>query len=213
MSLFGKKQTPNEQMREQSRELRRAQRDVDKSRSDLEKQEKQLEMQIKKAAKEGNKQVCSILAKQLIQLRKQKTRTYTASSQIGAIGSQTKVMQANSKMASAIASTTKTMGKVNAQLKPQQIMKTMQDFEKENTMMAMKEEMIDDTLSSVLDESGDEEEQDEIVTKVLDEIGIEITGKLANAPEVRGEVGSQTNKSKSKFSDSEIEAQLAKLKM
>jgi site-specific recombinase XerD len=33
------------------------------------------------------------------------------------------------------------MGKVNAQLKPQQIMKTMQDFEKENTMMAMKEEM------------------------------------------------------------------------
>jgi hypothetical protein len=33
------------------------------------------------------------------------------------------------------------MGKVNAQLKPQQIMKTMQDFEKENTMMSMKEEM------------------------------------------------------------------------
>jgi charged multivesicular body protein 2B len=78
-------------MREQSRELRRAQRDVDRSRSDLEKQEKQLEMQIKKAAKEGNKQVCNILAKQLIQLRKQKNRTYTASSQIGAIGSQTKV--------------------------------------------------------------------------------------------------------------------------
>jgi hypothetical protein len=30
-----------------------------------------------------------------------------------------------------------------------------------------------------LDESGDEEEQDEIVAKVLDEIGIEITGKVS----------------------------------
>jgi hypothetical protein len=30
-----------------------------------------------------------------------------------------------------------------------------------------------------LDESGDEEEQDEVVAKVLDEIGIEITGKVS----------------------------------
>lgn len=30
---------------------------------------------------------------------------------------------------------------MNAQIKPQQIMKTMQDFEKENAMMNMKEEL------------------------------------------------------------------------
>ncbi len=30
-----------------------------------------------------------------------------------------------------------------------------------------------------MDDSGDEEEQDEIITKVLDEIGIEITGKVS----------------------------------
>ena len=33
------------------------------------------------------------------------------------------------------------MSEMNAQLKPQQMMKTMQDFEKENQMMSMKEEM------------------------------------------------------------------------
>lgn len=33
------------------------------------------------------------------------------------------------------------MGKINEQIKPQQILKTMQDFEKENTKMSMKEEM------------------------------------------------------------------------
>lgn len=33
------------------------------------------------------------------------------------------------------------MGKVNDQMKPMQIMKTMQDFEKENAKMDMKEEI------------------------------------------------------------------------
>ena len=34
---------------------------------------------------------------------------------------------------------------------------------------------VNDTLDDILDESGDEEEQDAIVNQVLDEIGIEIT--------------------------------------
>jgi len=167
-------------------------------------------MQIKKAAKEGNKQLCSVLAKQLVQLRKSKTRTVTVGANIGAIGSQNKIIQANNKMAEAMGQTSKTMSKMNAQIKPQQIMKTMQDFEKENAIMSMKDEMIEDTLNGILDESGDEEEQDAVVAQVLDEIGIEITGKMASAPNPSKELGS---KSKSKFSDSEIEAQLAKLKM
>ena len=37
---------------------------------------------------------------------------------------------------------------------------------------------VNDTLDDVLCESGDEEEQDAIVTQVLDEIGIEISGKV-----------------------------------
>jgi hypothetical protein len=37
---------------------------------------------------------------------------------------------------------------------------------------------VSDTLDDILDESGDEEEQDAIVTQVLDEIGIEISGKV-----------------------------------
>ena len=37
---------------------------------------------------------------------------------------------------------------------------------------------VNDTLDDILDESGDEEEQDAIVNQVLDEIGIEITDKV-----------------------------------
>ena len=41
-----------------------------------------LEAEIKKAAKMGNKQAATVLAKQLINVRKQKTRTYNMTSKV-----------------------------------------------------------------------------------------------------------------------------------
>lgn len=38
---------------------------------------------------------------------------------------------------------------------------------------------VNETLDSIFDESGDEEEQDAVVNQVLDEIGIEISGKVS----------------------------------
>jgi charged multivesicular body protein 2B len=69
-----------EQLRENDRNLRKVTRDVERDRRELEREEKKLEMDIKKAAKVGNKQACTVLAKQLVQLRKQKTRTYQVGS-------------------------------------------------------------------------------------------------------------------------------------
>lgn len=210
MNLF-KKPSLADQMRDQNRHLRRAQRDIEKDRRELERQEKQLEMEIKKAAKQGNKQVCSVLAKQLVQVRKQKARTYTAASKIQSVGAQTKAMHSNVKLANAMSSTTKTMGDVNKQMNPQGVMKTMQDFEKESMKMGMAEEIVDDTLNAVLDESGDEEEQEAVVNQVLDEIGIEISGKMAEAPSAHK--GSLGESSKARLpTDEEIEKQLAMLK-
>ena len=71
-------------MRTNDRALRKVNRDVERDRVGLEREEKKLEAEIKKAAKAGQRDVCTVLAKQLIQLRKQKQRTYVASSQVSA---------------------------------------------------------------------------------------------------------------------------------
>ncbi|XP_023234029.1 charged multivesicular body protein 2b-like [Centruroides sculpturatus] len=212
MSLFTKNLTPKEQMREQQKILRRAQRDLDRDKRDLDRQEKQLELEIKKAAKRGDKTTCTILAKQLVQVRKQKTRNITAGSKILGVSAQTKSIQANASLASAMSKTSKTMAAVNKQMKPEQVMKTMQDFEKESTKMGMAEEIVDDTLNGILDESGDEEEQEAIVTQVLDEIGIEISGKMSEAPSAHHSKLGESSKVNLP-TDDEIEKQLAKLKM
>ena len=88
-------------------------------------------------------------------------------------------MGANVKLAESMAATTKTMGSMNKMMNPQQMAKTMQEFDMANTKMGMTEEMMNDTLDDILADSDDEAEQDAVVNQVLDEIGIEISGKVS----------------------------------
>ncbi|XP_007893900.1 charged multivesicular body protein 2b [Callorhinchus milii] len=210
MSLFLRKKTAEELMKEQNRELRGTQRNIARDRAALEKQEKQLEMEIKKMAKAGNKEACKILAKQLVQLRKQKTRTYAVSSKVTSMSTQTKVLNSQMKMAGAMATTTKTMQTMNKKMDPQKTLQTMQNFERENAKMEMTEEMMNDTLDDIFDDSDEEGETEGIVNQVLDEIGIEISGKMANAPSAAKGLPAATT-SKAGISDEEIERQLKAL--
>ena len=70
-------------MKANERVLRKVGRDVERDRLQLEREEKKLEMEIKRLAKKpGNKEAVALLAKQLVQMRKQKTRTYAANSRV-----------------------------------------------------------------------------------------------------------------------------------
>merc|ERR1712141_897866 len=204
MDLFKKKPTVQQQVKTNERELRKVDRDVERDRRGLEREEKKLEMEIKKAAKQGNKQVATVLAKQLIQMRKQKTRTYVVQSQIRGANSQSKMMGANVKLAETMGQTTKVMGQMNKIVDPQKLAKTMQEFE-------MTEETMNDALDDILTESGDEEEEQAVISQVLDEIGIEIAAKVSDAPSApKNKVGTKTATLSPE--DKEIEAMLAQLK-
>jgi charged multivesicular body protein 2A len=81
-----------------------------------------------------------------------------------------------------------------------EIQKIMMEFEKQSEIMDMKEEMMDDAIDDALGDENDEVEglvkhkiynfvffvfilknnSDKIVTQVLDELGIELTGELAS---------------------------------
>ena len=194
-----------EQLRENDREFRHTERQLQRDRTQLERQEKQLELDIRKAAKQGNNQAATTLAKQLIQVRNQKTKSMAMSGKMTALNHQTKTMATTAKMAQTMGATAKTMAKVNDQFDPVKVQKTMQDFERESTKMEMSEEMMTDTLDSVLAGSDDEAETDAVVANILDEIGIEMTGKLVAAP-------SGVPEAKKDITDADIERMLTQLK-
>jgi len=211
MDLFKKKPTMKEQIKTNDRELRKVDRDVERDRNKLEREEKKLELEIKKAAKAGNKQATTVLAKQLIQMRKQKTRTFTVQSQIRGAKNQAHAMGANAKLAETMGQTTKVMGQMNKIVDPQAVAKTMQEFEMANAKMEMTEETMNEALDDILADSDDEEEEQAIVNQVLDEIGIEITNKVSDAPSApKGKI--KTAAAATSNEDKEIEAMLAQLK-
>ena len=72
---------------------------------------------------------------------------------------------------------------------------------------------MNDALDDILADSEDEEEENAIVNQVLDEIGIEISGKLSEAPSAaKGKIGGADSVAVKSDEDKEIEAMLAQLK-
>lgn len=205
-NIFGKKPTVKEQQRENDRELRKAGRDIERERRKLEEEEKKLIQEIRKNAASGNNDVAKILAKNLVQIRKQKARTYSANSKITSINLQNKAMGSNIALTNAMQTTTKTMANMNKVMRPDQIAGTVREFSQANMKMEMTDEMINDTLDEMLADSGDEDEENAVVNKVLDEIGIEISGKMANIPSTGSAELDRTNL------DTDILARMEKLR-
>jgi charged multivesicular body protein 2A len=58
------------------------------------------------------------------------------------------------------------------------IQRIMNDFEKESSMMDMKEEMMSEAVDDVMDEEEEEEEGDKILKQVLDEIGVDLSQQV-----------------------------------
>ena len=73
------------------------------------------------------------------------------------------------------------MASMNRGLNLPSIQRIMNDFEKESSMMDMKEEMMSDAVDDVMDDEGEEvEEGDNILKQVLDEIGVVLSQQVSH---------------------------------
>ena len=96
---------------------------------------------------------------------------------------------------------TKAMMNMNKQMKLPEIQKIMQEFEKQSEIMDMKEEMMSDVIDDALGDEDDEEETDNIVTQVLDELGLQMTDQITGLPIAGGSVAAPKDKSKTPGGD------------
>ena len=73
------------------------------------------------------------------------------------------------------------MASMNRGLNLPGIQRIMTEFEKESSMMDMKEEMMSGAVDDVMDEEEDEEEEgDKILKEVLDEIGVVLSHQVTS---------------------------------
>uniref|UniRef100_K3WAZ0 Charged multivesicular body protein 2a n=1 Tax=Globisporangium ultimum (strain ATCC 200006 / CBS 805.95 / DAOM BR144) TaxID=431595 RepID=K3WAZ0_GLOUD len=181
-NALGKKKTLKEQLRENKREINRAVRELDRERANLQMQEKKLIIEIKKMAKEGQIASVKIMAKDLVRTRQHVTKFYTMRSQLQAVSLRLETAKSAEAMTSALQGTTKAMQAMAKTMNLPKLNQIMMEYTKESEKMEMQQEMIGETIDDVMDADQDEEEEEKIVGQVLDEIGIDLTGSVPEAP-------------------------------
>lgn len=175
--------------KETKREVRSSQREIEREIRELEREEKKLLVQIKQRAKQPgvkgmNDSALKSMAKNLVQIRNQKDKMQASKAHLSSVGMQATSMATQVAAGAAIGSVSTAMSKVNNAVDAKEMTKIMADFTRQNEVMEVRQEMMDDALTDAFDTDGLEEEADEVTGQVLAELGIEMDQQFVglNAP-------------------------------
>lgn len=192
---FGKKLTPQERLRKNQRALEKTQRELSREVTKLQQQEKKLISEIKKSAKLGQISSAKIQAKDLIRTKSYISKFNSMKAQLQAISLRIQSVRSNQQMAMSMRDATRLLGGMNRSMNLPQLSRIAQEFAKENDLMDQKQEFMDDAIDDAMamdeDELGEEEQIDEILSKVLDEIGVDLNTTLKDTPSTIN-VGAET---------------------
>ncbi|CAJ0587195.1 unnamed protein product, partial [Mesorhabditis spiculigera] len=179
MGLFGKKKDPKEQVRELQRKMRQEMRTLDRQVHGIQREELKVKNEIKAAAKKGDKDVCVILAKSMIQSRKAVAKIHKSKAEINSVIMCMQEQLATMRMAGALQKSTSVMKSMQNLVKVPEIMKTMREMSEEMMKLGIIEEMIEDTMDMM-----DEPDMEEKAQAEVDNILWEVTaGELGRAPQ------------------------------
>jgi hypothetical protein len=135
-----------------------------------------------KSVNSSNDKALKTLAKQLVQIRTQKTTMLSAKAQLGAMGMHATVTASQIAATAAIGKVTDTMKIANSAMDPKATAKMMAEFQRENAKTEMMGEMMDDMLASAFDDDEIEDEADQVTNQVLAELGVELDAQFATVP-------------------------------
>ncbi|KAL0811458.1 hypothetical protein ABMA28_009858 [Loxostege sticticalis] len=181
MGLFGKspERNPKEMVNEWSHKIRKEGYNLDRQIRSIQREEEKIKRSLKEAAAKNDKQVCTILAKEIIRSRKAISKIYTSKAHLNSVQLQMKNQLATLRVAGSLQKSTEVMQAMQALIRLPEIAHTMQELSKEMMRAGIIEEMLDDTMSSM----EDEEEVEEAAQAELDKVLWELTqGKLGEAP-------------------------------
>lgn len=183
---FGKKLTPQERLRKNQRALEKAQRDLTRETAKLQQQERKLISEIKKSAKLGQIASAKIQAKDLIRTKSYIDKFNLMKAQLQAILLRIQSVRSNQQMAASMRDATRVLLGMNRLMNLPQLSRIAQEFARQNDLMDQKQEFMDEAINEAMEENedgmGEEEQVDELLSKVLDEIGVDLSTNLKDSP-------------------------------
>lgn len=150
----------------------------------MEAQEKKLVAEIKKSAKNGQISAAKIQAKDLVRTKKYIEKFNNMKTQLQAISLRIQAVRSSDQMTQSMREATGLLATMNRSMNLPQLQRISAEFERQSDLMDQRQEFMDDAVDEVMGgELEDDDEAEEIVTKVLDEIGVDLHVKLQSAPQ------------------------------
>uniref|UniRef100_A0A1A8EJG5 Charged multivesicular body protein 3 n=1 Tax=Nothobranchius korthausae TaxID=1143690 RepID=A0A1A8EJG5_9TELE len=181
MGLFGRtpEKPPKDLINEWSQKIRKEMRVIDRQIRDIQREQEKVKRSIKDAAKKGQKDVCVVLAKEMIHSKRAVTKLYASKAQMNSILLSMKNQLALVRVAGSLQKSTEVMKVMQSLVKIPEIQATMRELSKEMTKAGIIEEMLEDTFESMEDGEDMEEAAEEEVDKILFDL---TAGALGKAP-------------------------------
>ncbi|XP_077477006.1 charged multivesicular body protein 3 [Stigmatopora argus] len=181
MGLFGRtaERPPKDLINDWTQKIRKESRTIDRQIRDIQREEEKVKRSIKDAAKKGQRDVCVILAKEMIQSKRAVTKLYSSKAHLNSVTLSMKNQLSLLRVAGSLQKSTEVMKAMQNLVKIPEIQATMRELSKEMMKAGIIEEMLEDTFESVEDGEDMDEEAEEEVDKILFEI---TAGALGKAP-------------------------------
>lgn len=182
MGLFGKDQSksPKEMVRDWNSKLRKQQFLLDRQIRSIQREEEKVKLELKKAAKRGDKDVCLLFAKEIVNSRKAIRRIQTSKAQLNSVMMNMTQQLSTLRVANAMEKSSQVMKSMQSLMKVQELSQVMEEMSREMMKAGIIEEMMEETLDDHLEVDEDlEEEAQKEVDKVLWEL---TAGQLGGAP-------------------------------
>ncbi|XP_059209321.1 charged multivesicular body protein 3 [Centropristis striata] len=219
MGLFGKsaEKAPKELVNEWSQKIRKEMRMIDRQIRDIQREEEKVKRSIKDAAKRGQKDVCVVLAKEMIQSKRAVTKLYASKAHMNSVQLSMKNQLAVLRVAGSLQKSTEVMKAMQNLVKIPEIQATMRDLSKEMMKAGIIEEMLEDTFESMEDGEDMEEAAEEEVDKILFEITAGALGKAPSKvtdalPEIQPAAAAAVSEDESEEDIEEMQSRLAALR-
>ncbi|XP_056446227.1 charged multivesicular body protein 3 [Gadus chalcogrammus] len=219
MGLFGRTQEkpPKDLINEWSLKIRKEMRVIDRQIRDIQREEEKVKRSIKDAGKKGQRDVCIILAKELIQSRRAVSKLYASKAQMNSVLLSMKNQLAVVRVAGALQKSTEVMKAMQNLVKIPEIQATMRDLSKEMMKAGIIEEMMEDTFESMEDGEDMEEAAEEEVDKILFDITAGALGKAPSKvtdalPEMEAQGATAASEDESEEDIEEMQSRLAALR-
>ncbi|KAF6208733.1 hypothetical protein GE061_014472 [Apolygus lucorum] len=181
MGLFGKspERDPKEQVQEWTHKIRKEGYQLDRQIRGIQREEEKVKKSLKEAAKKGDKDVCIILAKEVLRARKAISKIYTTKTHLNSIQMQMKNQLSTLRVCGSLQKSTEVMQSMQRLIKTPEVAATMRELSKQMMRAGIIEEMLEETMDTLEDPEEMEEEAQQEIDKVLWEI---TAGALGTAP-------------------------------